>query len=58
MDFHSPPSSPTWLVSVVNVDGFRPCPPYQSAVTGELTKWVWLGLKTVVIATPEGIIFN
>ena len=26
---------------------FQPCPPFQSAVTEELIKWVWLGLKTV-----------
>ena len=25
------------------------CPPFQSAVTEELIKWVWLGLKTVTI---------
>ena len=28
---------------------FQPCPPLQSAVTKELIKWVWLGLKTVII---------
>ena len=28
---------------------FQPCPPFQSAVTEELIKWVWLGLKTVII---------
>ena len=27
---------------------FQPCPPFQSAVTEELIKWVWLGLKTVI----------
>ena len=27
----------------------QPCPPFQSAVTEELVKWVWLGLKTVII---------
>ena len=29
---------------------FQPCPTFQSAVTEKLIKWVWLGLKTVVIA--------
>ena len=28
---------------------FQPCPPFQSAVTEELIKWVWLGLETVII---------
>ena len=28
---------------------FQPCPPFQSALTEEFTKWVWLGLKTVTI---------
>ena len=28
---------------------FQPCPPFKSAVTEELIKWVWLGLKTVII---------
>ena len=28
---------------------FQPCPPFQSADTEELIKWVWLGLKTVII---------
>ena len=28
---------------------FQPCPPFQSAVTEELIKWVWLGLKTVIM---------
>ena len=28
---------------------FQPCPPFQSAVIEELIKWVWLGLKKVII---------
>ena len=28
---------------------FQPHPPFQSAVTEELIKWVWLELKTVII---------
>ena len=28
---------------------FQLCPPFKSAVTEELIKWVWLGLKTVII---------
>ena len=28
---------------------FQPCPPFQSAVTEELIKWVSLGMKTVII---------
>ena len=28
---------------------FQPCPPFQSTVTEEFTKWVWLGLKIVII---------
>ena len=27
----------------------QPCPPFLSAVTEEFIKWVWLGLKTVII---------
>ena len=28
---------------------FQTCPPFQSAVTEEFIKWVWLGLKAVII---------
>ena len=33
---------------ILNPD-FQPCPPFQSVVTEELIKWVWLRLKTVII---------
>ena len=33
---------------------FQPCPPFQSADTEELIKWVWLGLKTVIIVKNYG----
>ena len=28
---------------------FQPCPPFQSEVIEQFIKWVWLGLKTVII---------
>ena len=28
---------------------FQPCPPFQSAVTEDFIKWVWLGLETVIL---------
>ena len=34
---------------------FKPCPPFQSAVTEELIKWVWLGLKTVIIYSKNDV---
>ena len=40
MDFDSP-ALHTYLMLHVNPD-FQPCPPFQSAVTEELIKWVWL----------------
>ena len=39
--------SPQHVNLMLNPD-FQPCPPFQSAVTEEFIKWVWLGLKTVI----------
>ena len=32
---------------------FQPRPPFQSAVTEELIKWVWLELKIVIIVKND-----
>ena len=48
MDFDSPALHNVFTSHSIYPD-FQPCPAFQSAVTEEFIKWVWLGLKTVII---------
>ena len=36
-------------VYLMLIPDFQPCQPFPLVVTKELIKWVWLGLKTMII---------